>query len=160
MNETTTQVHATCVAMAAGGGWLGLLLRGPSGVGKSGLALCLIDGGAQLVADDRVDLQARDGKILAGPPSALAGRIEVRGLGILPVSHQTDVVLGMVVDLVVEGGDIPRLPAVRTTNLLGLSLPWMQLHPFEASAAAKLRLAVRALPWNDMGIMSAGKSKP
>ena len=70
-------VHATCVAI----GDRAVLLCGPSGSGKSDLALRLIDGGAQLVADDQVVLRAEGGRIVARAPEALAGRMEVRGIG-------------------------------------------------------------------------------
>ena len=169
MTETASrapkQVHASCVAVTTDDGLVGVLLRGQSGVGKSDLALRLIDnegrgGGALLVADDRVDLIVRDGEIRAVAPAALAGLLEVRGLGIMPLAHLADVAIELVVDLVAEGADIPRLPDVRHTDLLGMSLPWMQLQPFEAAAAAKLRLAVRALPWNDMQTLPPNESQP
>ena len=72
------QVHGTCIAIDGAG----VLLRGPSGCGKSDLALRLIDGGAVLVADDRVSLEARAGDLVASAPDALAGLLEVRGVGI------------------------------------------------------------------------------
>ncbi|MHA1114324.1 MAG: HPr kinase/phosphorylase, partial [Alphaproteobacteria bacterium] len=76
-----TLVHATCVSL-----WgAGILLRGPSGSGKSDLALRLIDGGAVLVADDQVSLELRDGGLFASPPAATAGKLEVRGVGIVTV---------------------------------------------------------------------------
>ena len=131
------QVHASCVAIAGAG----VLLRGPSGSGKSDLALRLIDGGARLVADDRVTLRRAGGRLLAAPPDALAGRIEVRGLGIVALDHQGEAPLALVVDLV-PPERIERLPEAARCSLLGVDLPCLALAPFEPSAAAKVRLAV------------------
>jgi HPr kinase/phosphorylase len=124
--------------------WQGsaVLLRGPSGAGKSDLALRLIDGGAQLVADDQVEI-SRDGEILlAGPPAALAGLLEVRGLGILRIGHRAPSRLALVVDLV-EEELVERLPEAAQTRLLGVGLPLLRLSPWPASAAGKVRLAMQ-----------------
>ncbi len=133
-------VHATCVVV----GGVGLLLRGPSGSGKSDLALRLIDAGASLVADDQTRLQVRDGRLVARPPEVLAGRLEVRGLGILEVAHSTEAEVQLVVELT-PGEEPERLPPAAEAELLGLRLPQMRLDPFGPSAAAKLRLAARSL---------------
>lgn len=134
------QVHGTCIELAG----TGVLLRGPSGSGKSDLALRLLDRGARLVADDRVDLHAADGTLSARAPEPIAGLVEVRGLGIITVPTVTEVRLGLVVDLVAPAA-VERLPEPKTCTFLGIHLPLVQLAPFEASAAAKLRLAVRTL---------------
>jgi HPr kinase/phosphorylase len=136
-------IHATCVRIAG----TGVLLCGPPGAGKSDLALRLIDGGALLVADDQVSLERAGDRLLAGCPTALAGLLEVRGLGILPVPSVADmdgegVPVGLVVRLVEA---VDRLPEPQHHNLLGLALPALDLRPFEASAAARVRLAVTAL---------------
>ena len=137
---TERLVHATCVAV----GGVGLLLRGPSGSGKSDLALRLIDAGAILVADDQTLLQVRRDRLVARPPDALAGKLEVRGLGILELAYGTEAELGLVVDL--RPGEAPeRLPAPLQAEILGVSLPRLQLDPFGPSAAAKLRLAAHSL---------------
>jgi len=136
------QIHASCVAIGA----TGVLLRGPSGSGKSDLALRLIDGGARLVADDRVDL-VRDpdaAGVLAAAPAALAGLIEVRGLGIVRLPAVARARLGLVVDLC-TAAEMPRLPEPRRCDYLGVALPLLALAPFKVSATAKLRLAARAL---------------
>jgi DNA helicase TIP49 (TBP-interacting protein) len=105
-------VHASAVLVGASA----ILIRGPAGSGKSRLALALIQaaaGGAlpfaRLVADDRVHLEARHGRLLARPPDALAGLIEVRGLGIRRMEHEGVAVVGLVVDL--AAADAERLPA-------------------------------------------------
>jgi len=134
------QVHGTAVEIAG----LGVLLRGASGAGKSDLALRLIDGGARLVADDRVDL-ARDGSaIVMRAPDVLAGRIEVRGVGILSLCGVAGARLDLLVDLVPRA-EVERLPEPHSEEVAGLRVPRIALAPFEASAPAKLRLAVAAL---------------
>jgi HPr kinase/phosphorylase len=134
------RIHGTCVLLSG----LGVLLRGPSGSGKSDLALRLIDGGARLVADDQVELD-RDGDVLrARAPRPLAGLIEARGVGIMPVEAEEEVPVGLVVDLLPATGETERLPEVETTDLLGVPVRRLTLHAFHASAAAKLRLAAAA----------------
>ncbi|MFM2042306.1 MAG: HPr kinase [Pseudomonadota bacterium] len=135
-----TALHATCVSLAGAG----VLLRGPSGSGKSDLALRLIDGGALLVADDQVILEMRGGALRARAPERLAGYLEVRGIGLLPVPHAPDVRLVLVADLTAPGAEVERLPDPATVDLLGRSVPRIALDPFAASAPAKLRLALRA----------------
>lgn len=134
------QVHASCVAIEG----TAVLLRGPSGSGKSDLALRLIDGGARLVADDRVDLVREEGRIVASAPARIAGLIEVRGLGVYRIGAVGGAPLGLVVDLV-PGEAVERLPEARLCEILGFSLPWRALAPFEPSAPAKIRLAMRSL---------------
>ncbi|MDP6707524.1 MAG: HPr kinase/phosphatase C-terminal domain-containing protein [Alphaproteobacteria bacterium] len=128
--------HATCVDLDGGA----VLLRGASGSGKSDLALRLIDAGAVLVADDQVRLECRDGRLFASPPAALAGLLEVRGLGIVRLPHRADAWVRLVVDLVAPG-DVERLPEDEEVEIAGVALPRVALAPFEASAMAKLRLA-------------------
>ena len=133
------QVHGTCVAIDGAG----VLLRGPSGCGKSDLALRLIDGGAVLVADDRVSLEARAGDLVASAPDALAGLLEVRGVGIERLEAAARATVRLVVDLVARE-TVERLPEPAAAELCGVALPLIRLDPFEASAPAKLRLAVKA----------------
>ncbi len=132
-------VHGTCVELFG----LGVLLRGPSGSGKSDLALRLIDGGARLVADDQVALTAEAGRIQATAPTRIAGRIEVRGVGIVEVATIEAAPIVLVVDLVAPA-DVPRLPDPSECQLAGTTLRSIALAPFEASATAKVRLAVLA----------------
>ena len=133
------QIHGTCVDLSG----TGVLLRGPSGSGKSDLALRLIDGGAALVADDRVDLAARDGFLTAAAPANLAGMIEVRGMGIMAVPSIPRSAIGLVIDLVHEDA-LERMPEPMVCSLLGVDLPLIRLDARSASAAAKVRLAVDA----------------
>jgi serine kinase of HPr protein (carbohydrate metabolism regulator) len=134
-----TLVHGTCVALDG----IGVLLRGPSGSGKSDLALRLIDGGGRLVADDQTRLEPADGRLVARPPETIAGRLEVRGLGIMPVAWVAAAPLCLVVDLV-ERAAVERLPAPAAVTFLDVAVPLIRLWPFAASAAAQVRLAVSA----------------
>ncbi|SRR5579883_2378070 len=134
------RVHGTSIAL----GGDGILLRGPSGSGKSDLALRLIDEGAKLVADDQTELHLRGGELRMTAPAAIAGQIEVRGLGILRVPTVSEARLRLVVDLM-PSANIERLPEPRFCALLDHDLPLVTLAPFEASATAKLRLALRVL---------------
>ncbi|RAU23776.1 serine kinase [Paramagnetospirillum kuznetsovii] len=130
-------VHATTVEITG----QGVLIRGPSGSGKSDLALRLLDGGAQLVADDQTELSLQDDQIVARAPDTIAGLLEVRGLGIVKVVPRSWAPLALVVDLVDESR-IERLPEPAYAHFLGVALPRLDLAPFQVSAAAKVRLAV------------------
>ena len=119
-------VHASAVLVGA----RAVLIRGPSASGKSRLALELLEAArtgnlrfARLVADDRVHLEAIGGRLLARPPEALAGLIEVRGVGLLRVAHEPRAVIGLVVDL--EAPDAQRLPAAdqRRIEINGIVVP-------------------------------------
>jgi len=133
-------IHATCVAIAA----TGVIIRGPSGAGKSDLALRLIDGGAELVADDYCEITARDGCVFAAAPLSLAGKIEVRGYGIINRPFRASAALGLVVDLMPEA-EIERMPEATTCVLEGVTLRRLALNAFAASAAAKVRM-IAGLP--------------
>jgi HPr kinase/phosphorylase len=132
------QIHASCVEL----GGTGVLLLGESGSGKSDLALRLIDAGARLVADDRTDLHRDGARLIASAPATIAGRIEVRGLGIVPVAHVARTLIALAVDLVAPDR-VERMPAAQSRGWLGIDVPLVALNPFEASAAAKVRLAAR-----------------
>jgi HPr kinase/phosphorylase len=130
-------VHGTTVEIAG----QGVLIRGPSGSGKSDLALRLIDGGARLVADDQTALAAEDGRLIARSPEAIAGLLEVRGIGVVRVPHQDGAPLALVVDLVAPDR-VERLPEAGHAELLGQRIGRVALAAFEASTAAKVRLAM------------------
>ena len=136
-----TTVHASAVLVGA----RAVLIRGPSGSGKSRLALDLIGaarGGsfafARLVADDRVHLEIANGRLLVRPAQALAGLIEVRGVGLKRIAYEPSAVVGLVVDLDAE--DAQRLPnsAARMTEIGGTTLPRLAV----ASGAAVLPAVV------------------
>lgn len=133
------RVHGTAIAL----GSEGVLLRGPSGAGKSDLALRLIDQGACLVADDQTELRREGTEIIMSVPATIAGQLEVRGLGIVAVPSVASAPLRLVVDLM-PAEAIERLPLPRECSFLGCVVPVVALAPFEASAPAKLRLALRS----------------
>lgn len=117
-------VHATCVALAG----QGVLITGPSGSGKSGLALQLIALGAMLVADDRTVLTVRAGRLIATAPPAIQGLIEARGVGILSVAFQSEVAVSLCVDM--SRIETARLPLRKVVTLLDISVP--SLHKIDA----------------------------
>jgi len=133
-------VHATCVEIAG----IGILLRGPEGSGKSDLALRLIDDGARLVADDRVEIHVAPHGPIARAPGAIAGRIEVRGIGILSTPHIDAAPVRLVFDLISQADALERLPEPDRVEIGGVPVPRYRLHPFEPSAAAKVRWTARS----------------
>jgi HPr kinase/phosphorylase len=133
-----TLIHASCIELSG----TGVVLLGPPGCGKSDLALRLIDGGARLVADDRVAIERCSDRLIARAPEAIAGLIEVRGLGIMRVDHCPASALGLVV--VLGGPPPPRLPERSNYQVLGVALPYFELDPRAPSACAKIRLALAA----------------
>ncbi|GAB6052246.1 HPr kinase/phosphatase C-terminal domain-containing protein [Magnetospira thiophila] len=136
----TQQIHGTCVRI----GGCGVLLRGPSGSGKSDLALRLIVDGAQLVADDRTELGLRDDQLWASSPPALSGMLEVRGLGLMRLEAAPGAALHLLIDLVAPA-NVPRLPEPQWEVILNHKVSRIVLAPFESSAVAKVRLAARAV---------------
>lgn len=146
MTATGTLLYATCVAL----GPAAALLQGPSGSGKSDLALRFIlqtppELGAALVADDQVQIEARGGTLFASAPAPLAGRIEVRGIGIVTLPFRSEAELRLIVQLS-EPHDVPRLPPeLYAEPLCGVTLPALFLAPFEASAPLKLALALQRI---------------
>lgn len=138
-SDTDILLHATCVSL----GGHGVLLRGPSGSGKSDLALRLIEAGAMLVADDQVALQDRDGQLWATVPKAIAGLLEVRGIGVVRLAYRRRARVVALIDLL-PAGQVERMPEPAHVEVAGVCLPRYTLEPFAASAAAKVRLMVRA----------------
>lgn len=137
------RIHATSVAFQGEA----VLLRGDSGSGKSDLGLRLIDQGWDLVADDYTELDLYDGRLCAHAPDAIEGLIEARGIGIVRVGCVTRVPVAALFDLM-PLSDIERLPEVDHETFLGQAVPRFCLHGFDASAPAKVRLALKALREN------------
>jgi len=135
----TNNIHGTCVAFRG----MGILIRGPSGSGKSDLALRLIDNNAKLVSDDQVLAMVKNGEVVLSPPRSIAGKIEVRGVGVINMRYIKSSKLALVVDLVKKSQAIERLPKKKLTKLLGVNVPVIELIPFEASAVIKLKLALK-----------------
>lgn len=125
-------IHAGCVAMRG----VGVLIAGPSGSGKSDLALRLIDRGAVLVSDDYTLLHAEGNALHATAPATIAGRIEVRGIGIVDRPTMPSVPVA----LFVEAGTPDRLPEPATRVIAGIAIPAYRLALLEASAPAKIDL--------------------
>ena len=132
-------VHATCVRMHDAG----LLLTGLSGSGKSDLALRLIGRGARLVGDDYVYVGSENGALYAVAPLEIAGKLEVRGIGIAELGHARICRVAAVIELCSDA--IDRLPQSRTAVIDGVSLPLLSLNPFEAAACEKLLILLQGL---------------
>lgn len=142
----TELVHGTAIAL----GEKAALIRGPSGSGKSDLALrCIampplahIPHRAELVADDQVRLTLNGGLVETSAPPTIAGKMEVRGLGILAFPYRAAARLTLVVDLV-PAADVPRYPFDATSAYyLGVEVPLLRLAAFESSSTVKLILAL------------------
>ena len=133
---SSDRLHATTVAIDG----LAVLIEGASGSGKSDLALRLIDRGAILVSDDQT-LVVRVGKsLVARAPATIAGRIEVRGIGILAMPYFEDVPVALLVRV---DGAIERMPERSVRNIAGIDVREVAIAPFEASAPIKVELALR-----------------
>ncbi len=135
MSDTET-IHATTVAI----GGRAVMLLGPSGSGKSDLALRLIDRGAVLVSDDYTHLQRSGDALLASAPSTIAGRIEVRSLGIVPVDHVDSVPVVLAVRLKPAS---ERMPERRAEQFASVSVRTLILDPRPASAPLVIEHALR-----------------
>lgn len=128
-------VHASCVAIDG----RAILIEGRSGEGKSDLALRLIDRGAALVSDDYT-LCLRDGAKLVGkPPETIAGKIEVRGVGLVEMPHLTVAPISLVVTIL---DSPPRLPEPQTRRIAGVDVPQIALTALEPSAPIKVEIAL------------------
>lgn len=125
-------VHGSCVALNG----RGLLILGPSGSGKSALALALMGMGAALVSDDRTLLRRDGDRVLADAPDTIRGLIEARGIGILRADPAGVVPLALVADL--GGAGDARLPPLRSHDVLGVALPLVSV-PFGPHLAPALR---------------------
>lgn len=135
-------IHGTAVVI----GDRAVLICGPSGAGKSDLALRLIDRGALLVADDQVIVEAASPGAIARVPVRIAGRIEVRGLGLIDVAHADRAPLGLWVDL---GPETERMPEQRFRTVAGVRIDAVTIDPRPASAPVKVEWALQHLPWRN-----------
>lgn len=129
-------VHASAVAIDG----QAVMIEGPSGSGKSDLCLRLIDRGAILIGDDRLALERQATRIMASPAPNIAGKIEVRGIGIIDMDFTAPMPIALIVELVEE---TPRYPLDRAAcERLGLTLPLLRINAREPSAAIKVELAL------------------
>lgn len=134
---SSERLHASCVAI----GGAAVLIEGPSGSGKSDLSLRLIDRGARLVSDDYTLVTRRGRDLLASAPEAIAGKIEVRGLGIVEMPCDTDIQVKLLISLNEAVTRLPDDPPLRT--IAGLGVPVVTLNAFEGSAPVKAELALK-----------------
>ena len=130
--------QGTCIAF----GEEAVLFRGPSGSGKSDLALRCIEKGADLISDDQTILCRKNKKIIASAPRTIAGKLEVRGIGIVEFPYREDASLVLVLDLINEGA-LERLPKIGFVDYFDIKIPNLRILSFESSAVEKVSLALR-----------------
>jgi len=136
---SSENLHASTVALDG----RGVLISGPSGSGKSDLALRLLDRGFVLVSDDRTIVRKEGSRLIASAPETIRGKLEVRGVGIVEMEHQRDVPIALVVELT---SDIQRLPDEgRERLILGAAIPLINVDAMTASAPSKVAVALDRL---------------
>ena len=129
-------VHASTVAIDG----RAVLISGPSGSGKSDLALRLLDRGFGLVSDDQTLVRREGDRLVATPPPNIAGKLEIRGIGIVDMDNLTDVPIALLVELT---SDIQRMPDdSRERPILGVPLPLIGIDAMAASAPSKVAVAL------------------
>lgn len=123
-----------------------VLLTGKSGSGKSDLALRLIMRyGARLIADDRTDIEVKDGRLKLSAPENIKGLLEVRGIGIQKVPFDQEGKAALWVALTTNSKEIERLPQESFVEVEGVKLPAIKLNAFEASAPEKIVIKMDSL---------------
>ena len=138
-------LHAGLIALRCRGSWRGVLIHGPSCVGKSDLALRATEDGFQLVADDHTQLFLSQDRLFGRAPASLRDLIEVRGVGIVGQGALRFAPITLSVQCKTTPEAVERLPAPSIESYLGCAVPTMDLWPFEDSAPAKIRRAIEYL---------------
>jgi serine kinase of HPr protein (carbohydrate metabolism regulator) len=129
-------IHASTVASEG----RAVLITGPSGSGKSDLALRLLDRGFTLVSDDRTIVRKDGDRLVASAPPNIAGKLEIRGIGIVDMETAGDMPVALLVELTSE---IQRLPDdSRERPILGVRLPLITIDAMTASAPSKVALGL------------------
>ena len=129
-------IHASTVASEG----RAVLITGPSGSGKSDLALRLLDRGFTLVSDDQTIVRRDGDRLIASAPPTIAGKLEIRGIGIVDMATVSDIPVALLVELT---SDIERLPDdSRERPIFGVSLPLISIDAMSASAPTKVALAL------------------
>ncbi len=132
-------LHASTVAING----KAAMLAGAPGIGKSDLALRLIDAGALLIADDQTLLRCDGEKLLASPPDSIAGLIEVRHVGLMRLPFTTLLPVALYVELVSSTENLERLPELGFMVLEGVNIRRVFLPAFAASTPAKIRTILK-----------------
>jgi serine kinase of HPr protein (carbohydrate metabolism regulator) len=142
---TSQVLHAGLIALYVRGGWSGVLIQGASGVGKSDLALRALTLGFRLVADDRTRIWVSGGALYGDCPPAIAGLIEMRGLGMAPQPALRLARIRLAVRCLSIPEAVERMPEPAHQTLMNLELPVLAVRTLEASAPAKLIQALSLL---------------
>jgi serine kinase of HPr protein (carbohydrate metabolism regulator) len=137
--------HAGLIALYDRGRWKGVLIEGASASGKSDLALRCLTLGFRLVADDRTRLWVCDGRLFGASPPAIAGLIELRGLGVLPEAARPFAQVRLVVRCLEAADALERYPDPDSRTLIGITLPKVSVRSLEASAPEKVLRALSLL---------------
>ncbi len=132
-------LHASCIVKDG----RAVLISGRSGSGKSDLALRLIDRGASLVSDDYTIVRRVSGKLIASAPANIAGKIEVRGIGLVEVPALAEAPVCLMVDV---SREVERMPQGNEPVVIaGVRLPLVALNALEASAPVKVEVALATI---------------